>query len=81
MSGAVADTSVWIDFFAGRPTPVLEDALSQGTVVLPPLVVAELISGAARKSDRIAIGELLQELPVHDTPLEHGSASETCGER
>lgn len=71
MSGAVADTSAWIAFFAGRPSRALEDALAQGAVVLPPLVVAELISGAQRPRDRAAIGELLQDLGVHDTPLEH----------
>lgn len=71
MSGAVADTSIWIDFLAGRPATALEEALAQGTVVLPPLVVAELISGAGKRADRLAIGELLQELAVHDTPLEH----------
>ena len=71
MSGVVADTSIWIDFLAGRPAAVLEEALAQGTVVLPPLVVAELISGVCKRADRLAIGELLQELAVHDTPLEH----------
>lgn len=71
MSGVVADTSVWIAFFAGKPSRALEDALAQGAVVLPPLVVAELISGARRPRDRSAIGELLQDLGVHPTPLEH----------
>jgi predicted nucleic acid-binding protein len=71
VSGVVADTSVWIDFFAGRAAPHLEDALAQGSVVLPPLVVAELVSGARRTRDRIAIADLLRELPLHETPLDH----------
>ena len=71
MSGVVVDTSVWIDFFAGRPAPSLEEALAHGLIVLPPLVVAELISGANRSSDRSAIADLLQELPLHETPLDH----------
>jgi predicted nucleic acid-binding protein len=71
VSGVVADTSVWIDFLAGRPVPFLEDALAQAAVVLPPVVVAELVSGARRAPDRRAIQALVQELPVHDTPLEH----------
>ena len=71
MSGVVADTSVWIDFFAGRPAPALEDALAQGLVVLPPLVVAELVSGARRKAERAAIARLVEELPVHETPVDH----------
>jgi predicted nucleic acid-binding protein len=71
VSGVVADTSVWIDFLGGRPAPLLEDALAQSAVVLPPIVVAELVSGARRAPDRRAIQALVQELPVHDTPLAH----------
>jgi predicted nucleic acid-binding protein len=71
VSGVVADTSVWIELFAGRPVPVLVEALRQGLVVLPPIVVAELISGARRARDRTSIQSLLEELPLHETPLEH----------
>ena len=71
MSGVVVDTSVWIDFFAGRAVPYLEDALAQGSVVLPPLVVAELVSGARRPRDRAAIADLIRELPLHETPPDH----------
>ena len=71
MSAVVADTSVWIELFAGRPVPALEEALRQGLVVLPPLVVAELISGARRPRDRASIHGLVGELPLHETPLEH----------
>lgn len=71
MSGVVVDTSVWIDFLAGLPAPWLERALSDGLVVLPPLVVAELITGARRKQERTAIAYLLEKLPLHETPLDH----------
>ena len=71
VSGVVVDTSVWIDFFAGRPMPSLEDALAQGSVVLSPLVVAELVSGARRSRDRESITGLMRELPLHETPLDH----------
>jgi hypothetical protein len=71
VSGVVADTSAWIDFLAGRPVPLLEEALAQAAVVLPPVVVAELVSGARRGADRRAIEALVRELPIHETPLEH----------
>ena len=71
MSGVVVDTSVWIDFLAGRPGPGLEDALASGVVVLAPVVVAELISGARRPRDRAAIADMLAELSLHATPLDH----------
>jgi len=71
VSGVVVDTSVWIDFFAGRSTPVLEQSLADGLVVLPPLVVAELVSGARSRRDQTAVAGLIRELGVHETPLEH----------
>ena len=71
MNGVVADTSLWIDLLAGRPARALEDALRHGIVVVPPLVVAELISGARGPRDRASIEELVRALPLHETPLEH----------
>ena len=71
MSGVVADTSAWIDFFAGGAQPDLEAALQHGSVILPPIVVAELVSGARRPADQAAISRLLAELPVHETPIDH----------
>jgi predicted nucleic acid-binding protein len=69
--GLVVDTSVWIDFFGGRSVPLLEDALALGSVVLPPLVVAELVSGVRRDADRAVLVDLLDDLPLHETPRDH----------
>jgi len=71
VAGVVVDTSVWIDFFAGQNIVALDEALAAGVVTLPPIVVAELISGAMTADQRTRIGELLQDAPVHDTPLDH----------
>ena len=71
MAGAVVDTSEWIEFFAGRKAASLEDALASGAAIMPPIVVAELVSGATSRQERAAIGELLQDAPVHETPLDH----------
>lgn len=69
--GLVVDTSVWIDFFRGRSIPLLEDALALGSVVLPPIVVAELVSGVRKPADRAALIDLLDDLPIHETPRDH----------
>jgi tRNA(fMet)-specific endonuclease VapC len=71
VNGVVVDTSAWIDFFAGAELPALADALARGAVVLPPIVIAELVSGARRPAERRAIASLVLELAVHDTPPEH----------
>lgn len=71
VNGVVVDTSVWIDFFAGAELPALVDALARSVVVLPPIVIAELVSGARRPGDHRAIADLALELTVHDTPAEH----------
>ncbi len=71
MNGVVVDTSAWIDFFAGAELPPLADALARGIVVLPPIVIAELVSGARRPAERRAIADLVMELTIHDTPPDH----------
>lgn len=72
MAGLVVDTSVWIEFFAGAGIHVaVAEAIEHGAAVIPPIVLAELMTGASTQSQRRAIGDLLQDAPVHDTPLEH----------
>jgi len=67
----IVDSSVWVDILAGQEVTDVENAMAEGSVVLPPLVVAELLSGTNTPADRAAIGELLQDIRLHDTPLEH----------
>lgn len=69
--GLVVDTSIWIDFFGGETVPLLEDALALGSVVLAPIVVAELVSGARKDADREALVDLLGNLELHETPRAH----------
>jgi hypothetical protein len=70
-AGLVVDTSAWIDFFGGETVPLLEDALAIGSVVLPPVVVAELVSGVRKGASRAALIDLLEDLPLHATPRGH----------
>ena len=85
MSGLVVDTSAWIDYFAGREIALLDDALKQGAVLLPPIVVAELVSGAHRGRERAALTAFLEELPLCPTDREHwirvGNLRRRCREK
>ena len=71
MSGVVADTSEWIEYLAGRRAVALENALDAGSVVLPPIVVAELVSGAKTDKARRALEDLVADLVVHETSTDH----------
>lgn len=71
MSGTVVDTSVWIDFFAGHPALALEDALAAGSVILPPIVLSELVSGARSEGDRENLDRALSNLPLVGTSRAH----------
>jgi predicted nucleic acid-binding protein len=81
----IVDSSSWIDFFHGIDLPVLEAALERGRVILPPIVVSELISGARAPRDLALVADLLTDLPVHETPLQHwirvGELRRFCAER
>lgn len=71
MSGTVVDTSVWIDFLAGHPAAALEEALVAGTVILPPIVLSELVSGARSEADRANLERVLSDLPLAVTSRAH----------
>jgi predicted nucleic acid-binding protein len=70
VSAVVVDTSVWIDFFAGRPAERLEEALRLGSATVPPIVVAELLSGVKGR-DRVAMIDLLTDLEIAEATLAH----------
>ena len=42
-----------------------------GVLVLPPLVIAEVLSGELTLDQREVLGNLLQDYPLSDTPLQH----------
>ena len=71
MSALVVDTSVWVDFFRGRSLPRLEQALQDGDVVLPPIVVVELVSAPLGAGERLRLEGFLRDLPLAPTPLDH----------
>jgi predicted nucleic acid-binding protein len=67
----IVDSSVWIDALNGRTVVEIEAALASATLVLSPVVIAELLSGETTPVQRETIGELLQEYPLVPTPLAH----------
>ncbi len=71
VAGSVVDTSVLISLIGGEPIRAVEEAVAEGTAVIPPLVVAELITGATTLRDREDIVSLLQDVAVHRTDLDH----------
>ncbi|MBI5762031.1 MAG: PIN domain-containing protein [Planctomycetes bacterium] len=71
MSALVVDSSSFIDYLAGRPLPELDEALLEGRVYLPPIVVAELFSGATRSVHEQDIRHAIDPLPLCPTPREH----------
>jgi predicted nucleic acid-binding protein len=71
VAGVVIDASVWIDYLAGVKFQSVDDAVNDDLAVIPPLVITELVTGASTPAKREAIGEILQDVLVHETPLEH----------
>lgn len=71
MSALVVDTSSWVSYFAGRGSDRIDEALALGQVYVTPVVVAELCSGRMKPKDRTALVDLLNTLPLCETPFEH----------
>lgn len=70
-SELIVDSAVWIDFFRGLNLPIFNAALELGGIVLTPVVASELVSGAKSHRERAWVSDLLIELPLHETPLDH----------
>lgn len=67
----IVDSSVLIDAIGGQTYVEVEKAIAIGTLILSPLVVAEVLSGEVTLTQRAIVGELLQDFKVHETPLAH----------
>jgi hypothetical protein len=67
----IVDSSVWIDVLAGERIAAIINAMTNGTLVLTPIVIAELLSGDLSASHRTLIGELLQDFVLHPSDLGH----------
>ncbi len=71
MIGAVADTSEWIEYLAMRPAPAFRQWLESGSVIVPPIVLAELTSGARSHEEQFVIEDLLADLQMHACSFHH----------
>lgn len=71
MSALVVDTSAWVWYLRGQEQKELDSALQDGHVHLPPIVVAELFSGKLKPTQRAGLEDLIRDLPLCETPLEH----------
>ena len=72
MSALVIDTSSWIAFFReGSDDAIIEPALEEGTVYLPPVVAAELLSGRMAERARGELEEFLLTLPLCQADVAH----------
>ncbi len=71
VSALVVDTSSWISYFAGRGSALIDDALEEARLYLPPIVAAELLSGRLSRHQRRGLEDLLSELPLCLSDLAH----------
>jgi len=71
VKGVVADTSEWIEYLAGRPSMLLDQALETGSVVVPPVVISELTSGARSRDEQFMLEDMLADLPIHEHEFHH----------
>jgi predicted nucleic acid-binding protein len=71
VSGAVADTSEWVEYLANRPAPAFRQWLESGGIILTPVVALELTSGARNREEQFVIEDLLGDLRMHECTFHH----------
>lgn len=71
MNVLVVDTSSWIEYFRGRSSRIIDVALQEGRVFLPPVVAAELLSGYKPEGRRSSFIKFLHELAACDCDIDH----------
>ncbi|MEI6226308.1 MAG: PIN domain-containing protein [Deltaproteobacteria bacterium] len=71
MSALVVDTSSSVAYLGRGDGDHLDEALDEGRVHLPPIVAAELISGRMTAGQRRTLEQLLADLPLCATGLDH----------
>ena len=71
MSALVVDTSSWVSYFAGRGSGLIDEALAEGRVALPPVVAAELLSGTLRPREQARLEDFLSHLELCPAGLSH----------
>jgi len=71
VNALVIDTSSWIAWLAGGGSALVEPALEESRVHLPPVVAAELLSGRLSARERRALEALLDDLPLVQADRAH----------
>ncbi|MDR4493624.1 MAG: type II toxin-antitoxin system VapC family toxin [Nitrospirales bacterium] len=71
MSALVVDTSSWVSYFSSSGPSVIDEALAEGRIFLPPVVVAELVSGRLTFRQRADLESFLSDLPLCAVDFEH----------
>ena len=71
MSALVVDTSSWVSYFSSSGPSVIDEALVERRVLLPPLVAAELVSGRLTSRQRTELESFLADLPLCVADLDH----------
>ncbi len=71
MSALVVDTSSWVSYFASSGPSVIDEALAEGRVFLPPLVAAELVSGRLTARQLAELQSFLSDLPLCVVDFDH----------
>lgn len=71
MNVLVVDTSTWISYFKGKKNDDLDLALQEARVYLPPIVIAELLSGKMKNHEKTQLKDFLSELPICLSDFDH----------
>jgi predicted nucleic acid-binding protein len=70
----IADTSVVVDYLDGRSLEAMDTAVWDETLILSPIVIAEVLSGSDTSWARQAMLDFFRDLPMHQVGRSHWMA-------
>lgn len=71
MSVIVVDTSSWVSYFRQTIPSIIDEALTEGRVLVPCIVVAELFSAHLSQRQRRELESFLSDLPLCSADFSH----------
>lgn len=71
MAVLIVDSSAWIAYFDGLPSPLLEMGLQSQSIMMPPMVLTEILGNQLHQREREMLIRLFDKTNIIECGAEH----------